>query len=474
MAGKKAHVVPKKDTTTPTTTPAPKPTEPSTPVHDHPKITTVGRPTGTIPTSLKIAYGRGYPWSNVTIDAPYHEKYAARWGLDPAVLMAMEVIEAGGKMIWNAGGSGAYGIMQIKAANWGWLADELGVDLNTREGQIAVAAAIIGHYGAGDTWQERFLNSYYPVMKDGKICLTCKGEDGGTPQQYLDDIAKLVKIIHEAGEGVEPVEVPEPVGDVIDLLFGGKGYTISAYYGQKITWNCPLNVPPGGPGNCYEYQEAYGLDDTHHYAYDVSANAGDGAPLYAPFDGLVVCAGTGIGSGAWGTGCAANNRLNNYGSPYPNGIGAGRLELLNEAGTASLIIGHVLASKVSAGTRVKRGDLIGQQGGMNGSHVHLEGRTKDGKIGDPRKLFPGGPITVPVERLPYDLNIENNPNLFTVKAVKNVKVYQRADPKAIVIDAIPAGDTFQAKAIVPGNDKKQWWLGARDGRVPMDGTELIS
>src|SRR5690349_14784637 len=90
--------------TTTTTTPAPKP------------VVRVGIPTGTIPTTLKIAYGRGDPWSNVTVDAPFHEQYGAKYVVDPAMLMAMEVIESGGRMIPNAGGSGAFGIMQIKAA----------------------------------------------------------------------------------------------------------------------------------------------------------------------------------------------------------------------------------------------------------------------------------------------------------------------------------------------------------------------
>ena len=422
----------------------------------------VGRPTGTIPTTLKIAYGRGGPWSKVTQDAPLHEKYGNPYSIAD-VMMAVEAIESGGEMIWNRGGSGAFGTFQIKEEDWGWLAKELGVSLQTREGQAAVAAGILGKYGKGKDWKERFLESYYPVRdKTGKICLTCKGEDGATPQQYLDDIETLRKIINAAGKDIVPVEPVEPIGDVIDLLFGGKGYVISAYFGQPITWRCD---------GCYTYQLSYGLDTAHHYAYDVAANAGDGAPLYAPIDGMVVCAGTGVGSGAWGTGCGAFPRDNNYGSPYPNGVGQGRIEILNEAGTASIIIGHALSASVRAGQRVKRGDLIGKQGGMNASHVHLEGRTSDGRMVDVRKVFGGGPIVVEAERIPYDL--VNDPTLFTVKALKDVKVYQRGNPNAMVIDSIPKGDTFQAKAIIPGTDGKQWWLGARDGRVPMEGTELV-
>lgn len=420
----------------------------------------VGRPTGKIPTNLKVAFGRGGDWALVTQDAALHEKYGNPYDI-AAMLMAMEVIESGGKMIWNQGGSGAYGIMQIKESDWGWLAKELGVSLQTREGQIATAAEIVGKRGRGTNPRDRFLQSYYPVRDEhGNICLDCTGEDGGTPRQYLEDMDRLIKIIDKAAEPIEPVPVPEPQGDVIDLLYGGKNYVISASYGQKITWSCP---------GCYEYQRAYGLDTAHHYAYDVSG--GEGAPLYAPFSGTIVCAGTDRGSGAWRTGCAAFPRYNNYGSRRPNGNGSGRIELLNDEGTASLIIGHALSCTVSAGTHVAAGDLIGYEGGMNGPHVHLEARYDGGsKIGDPRKLFKGGPV--PAERVPYDF--ENDPNLFSVKAIKNVKVYQRGDPKSPVIDMIPAGDTFQAVAIVPGNDKKMWWLGVRNGRVPFADTECVS
>lgn len=438
---KKKDSKPPKATTT--TTPAPQPSA------------TVGRPTGTIPRNLLIAYGRGDPWSYVTKDAPLHEKYGARYGVDPAMLMAMEVIESGGRMIPNAGGSGAFGIMQIKASIWGGLAKQIGADLNDREGQIAVAAAILGREGRGNTPEERFLSTYYPTP-----CLDCKGEDGATPRQYLSDMHTLMGMIHAAEQGVTPAPEPAPHGDVLDLLFGGKPYTISATYGQLVTWSCP---------GCYDYFPAYGLDSQHHWAYDVSAAAGDGAPLYAPFDARVVCAGTDVGPGAWGTGCAAFPRVNNYGG-RPSGKGAGRLELLHQDNDRSLILGHVLSTPLYPGYIVHRGELVGYQGGMNASHVHVEGRYANGtKIGDPRKLFGGGPL--PVERIPYDW--DNDPNLFTVRALQKLTVYQRADPSAPVLDTIAKGDTFQAVAIVPGNDGKHWYLGRNDGRVPVEGTEEV-
>lgn len=441
---------PPKATTTTTTTPAPG----STP---H-AAATVGRPTGTIPTTLTVAYGRGDPWRNVTVDAPFHERYGAQYGVDPAMLMAMEVIESGGRMIPNAGGSGAFGIMQIKASIWGGLAAKIGADLNTREGQIAVAAAILGREGRGSTPEERFLSTYYPTP-----CLDCKGEDGATPRQYLSDMRTLMGIIHAAEQGMTPAPEPAPQGDVLDLLFGDKPYTISATYGQLVTWSCP---------GCYDYFPAYGLDSQHHWAYDAAAAAGDGAPLYAPFAGTVVCAGTGVGPGAWGTGCAAFGRVNNYGGK-PAGTGAGRLELLHADGARSLIAGHVLRSRVRVGQRVSAGELIGEQGGMNGSHVHVEGRYANGtKIGDPRMLFGGGRLPVMyAERVPIPQPQEFDVSATVIATRDGVPVLQRANLNAAPVRApLAKGEDFEAVYVVLGSDGAWYWVSTRGSRIPTSGT----
>ena len=258
-------------------------------------------------------------------------------------------------------------------------------------------------------------------------------------------------------------------GDVLERLFGGRVYDISAGYGQLVTWSCP---------GCYDYQAAYGLDTQHHYAYDVAARAGDGAPLYAPIAGTVVCAGTGVGGGAWGTGCAAFDRLNNYGGSV-SGTGHGRLELLHEDGDRSLIIGHVLSSRVRVGDRVAPGDLIGYQGGMNGSHVHLEGRYAGGtRIGDPRVLFPGAeaggttPAPAPkADRLPIPQPEEFETSVTVTVVADELPVLQRADESgAVVADPLVKGDTFEAVYQVVGNDGRIYWVSKFSGRVPVEGT----
>lgn len=450
-------------TTTPapaTTTPAPKPSAPAGP------ITTAGF--------------SGVNWDAVTQfdDAIHAAADPVGWPVERVRGHILIESQGNPKAIQkNASNGYSYGPMQIVPYGVGWegwhklVKEKAGLPANASKQQvidalydpavnIAVGVAILEEFYKQHGTLDKASSSFFLGNPNWK------GEDtvnGNTGTWYRDTLQALIK--EQDANGTTPAvtttPAPVPQGDVIDLLYGGKPYDISAGYGQFVTWSCP---------GCYDYQAAYGLDTRHHYAYDISAHAGDGAPLYAPFDGVVVCAGTDNGPGAWNTGCAAFDFLNNYGARKPAGTGHGRIELLNAEGTASLIVGHCLSATVRAGQRVKRGDLIGYQGGMNASHVHLEGRYANGtRIGDPRRLFGGGPITVTPERIPYDF--ENDPNLFTVKAVKELKVYQRADPSSPVLDTIPKGDTFQAKAVVPGNDGKPWYLGKNNGRVPIDGTE---
>lgn len=444
--------------------PNPEPTPQPEPQPDPtPSGYVLGDPKGNIPTDLKIAYGRGHPWKIVNQDDTYFIQYGHLYGVPPEWLKSMMVVETGGQMIWNQGGSGAYGTMQIKESDWGWVARKYGYDLQTREGQVATAAAIVGKHGKGSDYKERFLESYYPIRNaDGSLCLTCQGEDGGTPQQYLDDIARLTDIIVAAAKGTTPAE---PQADVLDLLFGGKPYQISASYGQLVTWSCP---------GCYDYFIDYGLDNQHHYAIDAVADAGDGAPLYAPFDGTVVCAGTGNGQGAWGTGCVAFPRNNNYGGK-PAGKGAGRLEILHSSGDKSLILGHVLSSRPNAGDRVRAGDLIGQQGGMNASHVHAEGRYANGtKIGDPRKLFGGSTMPSTIYD-PVDVpQPDDTPPYVEVKAIRATPVLQRGNPQSpeILLD-LKAGDTFYVQHQVIGVDGRWYYVGRLKGRVAIEDTEIV-
>lgn len=294
------------------------------------------------------------------------------------------------------------------------------------------------------------------------IHIYAPASDNNDEAAYVNVIVEGVNALPLSGDAPPK---PKPTGDVLYLLYGGKPFAITASYGQLVTWRCD---------GCYDYFADYGLDTRHHWAYDVSAAAGEGAPLYAPFDGTVVCAGTGIGRGAWGTGCAAFPRLNNYGGK-PAGQGAGRLELLHADGDRSLILGHVLSSRPRAGDRVKAGDLIGQQGGMNASHVHVEGRYANGtRIGDPRKLFGGGPLqdayADPVEIAQPD----DVPPFVTVRAIRATPVLQRGNPASSkILPDLAAGDTFFAQHQVLGGDGRWYYVGRLLGRVAVADTELV-
>lgn len=462
---------PPRPTTTTTTTPAPlaQPAKAGTPSGP---ITTAGFP--------------GVTWEDVTRydDAIHAAADPVGWPVER--VRGHILIESQGKpraMQNNASNGNSYGLMQVVPYGVGWegwhklVKEKAGLPANASKQQVIDALydpAV--NIAVGVTILEGFYQQYGRLDEASSAFFlgnpNWKGEDtvnGNTGSWYRDTLNALIK--EQDANGTTPAvtttPAPVPQGDVIDLLYGGKPYDISAGYGQLVTWSCP---------GCYDYQAAYGLDTKHHYAYDISARAGEGAPLYAPFDGLVVCAGTGVGSGAWGTGCAAFDRVNNYGSPRANGTGHGRIEILNEDGTASLIIGHALSARVRAGDRVKRGDLIGAEGGMNASHTHCESRYDNGRrIGDPRVLFGGGPMpTVYAERLPISQPDDDPPYWVVRVTADEVPVLQSGSaqaPKAA--PPLKKGETFFATYRLPGTDGKGYWVSTKLGRVPISGTEEV-
>jgi murein DD-endopeptidase MepM/ murein hydrolase activator NlpD len=438
----------------------------------------------TLPTGPIRAIGGGLDWSAITRYAAELRDASQRTAAPVSRLAGHIVIESRGdkRAIQKNNTNGwSYGLMQIVPYGVGWegwhalVAHIAGVrdeqdlvieSLYVPSVNIATGAEILRQgRRAGETWDQA-SSRFFTGNPNWQGVDTVNGTNGQTYRQVLDNLIAE----WEAGGEVRPVPTgptgpqPEPPADVLDLVYGGKPYTVSAEYGQLITWDCP---------HCYDYFPAYGLDSQHHWAIDVTADAGEGALLYAPMAGVIVCAGTDPSApGAYGTSCAAFPRLNNYGSPTPNGPGAGRCSLLCDNGD-ELIYGHVLTTLVPINTRVKAGDRVAKQGGMNASHLHLERRyDRSTKIGNPRALF--GDVPEPaVERVPYDLG-GPGANYVTVRATKSVPVRQRADPTAPQLDTIAAGETFEALAQVPGNDHRLWWLGRLMGRVPTEGTEIVS
>ena len=386
---------------------------------------TIGSPSGQIPMNLNVAYGRGGDWATVNQYDAAFVHYGNQYGVDPAMLKAMAVIESGGQMIPNQGGSGAYGIMQIKPDIWGAEAARLGFDLYTPEGQIGFAAAFLGgavQGVAGSTPEERFLNAYYPTP-----CLDCPGEDGHTPRQYLQDMQTLIGIINGAGQMSAPPTtgqslnpqlpvptdgtgpIPTPQGEIIPpdgtnpriatglpmpqvqqidsgspIAAGG----VSPQLVGMITPNNPNAVIYGDfkdptDAGYYDYFEGHGGSANQHTGIDIGGKLGD--PVATTVGGTVVCAGTMNGPGANGSGCAAFNDVT-YG-------GAGRVEVMLDNGYMSILFGHMNTSAFAPGQRVNPGDIIGGMGGMNSDHVHLEARIwcSDGNyiIVDPSLMLAG-------------------------------------------------------------------------------------
>ena len=111
-----------------------------------------------------------------------------------------------------------------------------------------------------------------------------------------------------------------------------------------------------------------------------------GTAYRAPMGGVVTCAGTGVGNGTNGQGCAA----------FQDTIsgGAGRVEVLLDNGI-TLIYGHSSGSALRPGQRFNAGTVLGWSGGMNSPHVHLEARVPDSsmpsgyRIVDPRTVLGG-------------------------------------------------------------------------------------
>jgi len=180
----------------------------------------LGAPTGTIGGPLHIAFGRGGPWSTVNAHDPFFAKHGVRWNVRPSMLKAMEVIESGGRMIPNGNGFPNWGNMQLTSQKFGagfftpWDAagQKIGADIASADGQIAIAAHVLGgHTGVPGTPEDIFLSNYYPTP-----CLDCPGQDGHTPRQYLEDMKELERQITAAATSetaTTPPPTPLPVTD---------------------------------------------------------------------------------------------------------------------------------------------------------------------------------------------------------------------------------------------------------------------
>lgn len=428
-----------------------------------PPSSSLGDPTGVIGGPLKIAYGRGAPWADVNRYDALFTQAGQKHDVPPAMLKAMAVIESGGQMIPNAGGSGAYGIMQIKPAIWNARANQLGYYLNRPDGQIGMAAAILGGDTpgvTGTTPEERFLSTYYPTP-----CLDCKGEDGHTPRQYLADMHELMRQIDAAAGGITPAPSPPPPPnphpadvDPIRVIVGGDYPPIT--YG--FLYDAGINS--------YKYVVGHGgTRSTQHSGDDVPVR--HGTRLYTPLPGKVTCVGT-AGTVIWGEGCGSF--LDDmYG-------GIGNITILFDDMDLKMTLGHCHTCVVNLGQHVSAGQQVGTSGGSNGDHVHIDIATiRNGSywlldpipalqsaMGGVAPITYANPVDVPQP--------DDTPPYVIVRAIRETPVLQRANPKAPpIFEPLLVGTTFHAQSRLLGSDGRWYWVGRFRGRVAEADTEVV-
>jgi hypothetical protein len=438
-------------------------------------VSTIGAPTGTIPTSLAIAYGRGGPWATVNAYDAAFVRAGTKHGVDPAMLKAMAVIESGGQMIANQGGSGAWGIMQFKRWIWQPRADAFGYDLNTAAGQIGMAAAILG--GAvpgvrGTTPEERFLEEYYPVRDaSGTLCLDCRGEDGHTPRQYLSDMHELMRIINAAAEGTTPAPAPDPQPapeplteqDVLRLIAGPTAWVSFGF--NEANMSC------GGPCHFYEYGVGHGTHADHmHPGIDIAVPRG--TTLRTPLAGRITCVGN-AGEVIWDQGCG-------YFTDTSGGVG--NVTVMTDVGL-KLTFGHCAKSLVAYNQRVKAGEAIALSGTNRADHLHLDVVSKrNGQrwLNDPLPTLVaamrGTPLPISYAD-PIDIPQPDGFDVWwTVTAKRDgVPVLQRADlESAPTFRPLTKGEEVEVVYFVIGSDGDMYAVTPRKRRIPVSGLDLSS
>lgn len=310
----------------------------------------------------------------------------------------------------------------------------------TVPGQIEMAFHILGM-----TMQERDLDEFGAFLA---VYFPADDINGTTQQGYVKTLKRLIRQMEANAEGTtladEPddeQEPPAPPLDIISIIVGGR--PTNTDYGFK--------APAAGP--YYEYFEEHGGSRNQHTGIDPSGVKGQ--TLYSPIRGKVVCAGTGKGPGAWGTGCAAFADV--------MGNGAGRIEILTEDEKHSLILGHCSDALVDAGDQVEIEDPVARMGGMNGWHVHVERRRFVGGqhiyvIEDPL-LFnrPGATAPGKAPELPPFTWLES-PNRMSRQGRKPLAlVYHMTDDLNL--------DNVLGWLRQPGSNASAHWVVAEDGRA---------
>lgn len=315
-----------------------------------------GMPTGTSGMASLGGDWAGVDRWNTTIQAA-----ASRYGVPANLIKAVMKLESNGDP-GSVSVAGATGPMQVMPNIWngsdGWNV------YDPVENIMLGAYVLKTNYDQYGSWEMA-----------AKAYLGLGGADayGTTNTMYWDRVSRDWEMLN--ARGTTTGTGFDPTGGTGGGTGGGSLASIFPA-SQQISQEYAAY---GGP-DLYGYGTAYGLDGSQHTGLDVAMPVG--SPYYAPMGGTVMCSGTGRGTAADGSGCAA---FNDY-----NGQGAGRVEILLDNG-AVLIYGHSSTANVRPGQRVEAGTLLGTSGGMNGPHIHLEARVKnaDGswRMVDPRSVI---------------------------------------------------------------------------------------
>jgi murein DD-endopeptidase MepM/ murein hydrolase activator NlpD len=183
-------------------------------------------------------------------------------------------------------------------------------------------------------------------------------ENGMTDTQYVSNFMKDVQRF----SGTGGTSSPGGLGGSFGGAAGGSAGIATVWGGQGQRDLSYGFLSPSG-SNIYAYGRQYGLPSGNaHTGIDIPGAPNE--PLYSPVAGRVVCACTGSGGG-----CASFNDVMHD--------GCGRIEV-ETANGHRIILGHSSRSTVRIGDMVSVGQQVGNMGGMNGTHVHLEYRIPDG------------------------------------------------------------------------------------------------
>jgi murein DD-endopeptidase MepM/ murein hydrolase activator NlpD len=417
--------------------------------------------TGTVRT-LRANSANPYniPWSNISRFEPSFTNAGLEFGVDPALMAAMAIIESDANQTWpgtddvitrdDGFGDGlSVGILQVKPRIWQPLVPD--ADAFSADGNIRLGTAIMAHaIGQHGSWQEALRRVYFPS----------DDPNGTTQRAYIQTVRSLMA---EIANNVHPVPPPEPAvvttaADPIRVIVGGDYPPIT--YG----WLADEGL------NYYSYGVGHGTQrSTQHPGVDVAVP--DETPLFTPAAGVVRCVGE-AGEVTWGQGCGFFADV--------DGGGIGNITILLDSGH-KLTLGHCSSATVQPGQRVSAGERVGRSGSMNGPHVHVEvsvNRNGSYWLVDPipalREAIGANPVSTEpnfAERIPIPQPQEWDV-FVTVRATRTgVPVLQFANATAPhVRKPLSAGEDFEGVMVVLGNDRSWYWVSRNGGRVPVDGT----